>query len=633
LHSDVFASIAKLTVSAQPARLLSPLSDDKLALLARLTDGLDQDSLNWVSGYIAGVAGSQRRLPLAATVTQALNAASPAANPDHIAQQRLTIVYGSQTGNAKRQAEALAREVEASGLSVRLIRADAYPTRELASERLLYIVISTQGDGDPPDDARGFVDFITGKRAPKLPQLQFAVLGLGDSSYPQFCAIGAKLDSRLAELGATRLFERGDADLDIATIAEPWSKQALDQAREALKDSTRSEAYSSGPLATVTNLRSPPAAASVWTRERPFAAPLLGNQRISARNSAKDIRHIELSLEGSGLTYEPGDALGVWSTNPPTLVEEVLAALELDGARAVTVQNETASLREWLLRKREITKLSKPVLIAHAQRAQHAQLDHALGKDGIDALRNLLGNYQLIDVLHEFPGRWQAEDLVASLRPLTPRMYSLASSRKAVGDEAHLTVARLDYQAFGSAHVGTASHYLAALDEDATVPVFIETNDRFRLPAEASRDVIMIGPGTGVAPFRGFLQERVETAASGRNWLFFGNPHFRTDFLYQLEWQQALKNGSLHRLDLAFSRDQSEKVYVQHTLRRRGRELYDWISNGAHIYVCGDATHMAADVDHALREVIIEHGGKREDEARELLNQLTQDRRYARDVY
>ena len=612
-------------MSAQPARLLSPLSEDKLALLARLSEGLDADSLHWVSGYIAGVAATQRRTPLAAATALPI-----AASPDTAPQQRLTVVYGSQTGNAKRLAETLAHNAEAAGLLVRLLRADAYATRELAHERLLYIVISTQGDGDPPDDARGFVEFLAGKRAPKLAQLKFAVLGLGDSSYPQFCAIGARLDARLAELGATRLFARGDADLDIATIADPWTTQALAQARDVLK----ADAHAT-PMATVTPLRSAALAApalSIWTRERPFAAPLLANQRISARDGAKDIRHIELSLEGSGLGYEPGDALGVWPTNPPALVDAVLATLKLDGERSISIRNESASLRDWLLRKRELTGLSKPFVVAHAQRSH--RLEQSLGNDdGKDLLRRLLGGYQLIDLLREFPARWQAEDFVAALRPQTPRMYSIASSRKTVGDEAHLTVALLDYEAFGTRHVGAASHFLATLPEDADVPVFIEANERFHLPADSTRDVIMIGPGTGVAPFRGFVQERAETNASGRNWLFFGNPHFRTDFLYQVEWQQALKNGTLHKLDLAFSRDQSEKIYVQNALRRRGRELHDWIANGAHIYVCGDATRMAPDVDNALREILVEHGGKSDEDARETLNQLTQERRYARDVY
>jgi len=624
-------------VSAQPARLLSPLSEDKLALLARVTEGLDSDSLLWVSGYFAGVASSQRRLPLVqsvlqqsvATAPQATLASAVAIEAAAASAQRLTIVYGSQTGNAKREAEKLAQQSEAAGLDVRLVRADAYATRELANERLLYVVISTQGDGDPPDDARGFVEFLAGKRAPKLPQLKFAVLALGDSSYPQFCAIGAKLDARLAELGATRLFARGEADLDIATVAEPWGKQALEHARETLKSDAPAL-----QLATVTPLRAAVAAhASAWTREKPFAAPVLANQRISARNGTKDIRHIELSLEGAGLAYEPGDALGVWPTNPPALVDALLAALQFEGERGVSVQGETHSLREWLLRKREITGLNKPFLVAHAQRDSHAALHGALGADGKDALRRLLGEYQLIDLVREFPARWSPEDFIAALRPLAPRLYSIASSRKAVGDEVHLTVAVLDYDAFGTRHVGAASHHLANLADDADVPVFLEANERFRLPADASRDVIMIGPGTGVAPFRGFVQERAEIGASGRNWLFFGNPHFRTDFLYQLEWQQALKAGMLQRLDLAFSRDQSEKVYVQHTLRRRGKELYEWIQNGAHIYVCGDATRMAPDVDAALRAIYVEHGGKSEDDAREALAELAAQRRYSRDVY
>jgi len=618
-------------VSAQPNRILSPFSEDKLALLARLTEGLDTDSLYWLSGYVAGVASSSRHVPLAASVASNVAVPLPATvapAAEAAPSQRLTIVYGSQTGNAKRQAEALAREVEGAGLNVRLVRADAYNTRELASERLLYVVISTQGDGDPPDDSRGFVEFIKGKRVPKLPQLKFAVLGLGDSSYPQFCAIGTTIDARLAELGGSRLVDRGDADLDISSVAAPWAKKALDQARDLLKV----DAPSTPRAATVTPLRSA-THTHTWTREKPFTAPLLANQRISARNGTKDIRHIELSLEGSGLSYHPGDALGVVAPNPPALVDAVLTSLKLDGERAVAVQGESHTLREWLLRKRELTTLSKPFLVELAKRAKSEALDRALTPEGKDALRELLGDYQLIDVLRAFPASWSAEEFVGALRVLAPRMYSIASSQKTVGDEVHLTVAVLDYEKFGTRHVGAASQFLATLPEDAGVPVFIDENDRFRLPADAARDVIMIGPGTGVAPFRAFLQERAETGASGRNWLFFGNPHFRTDFLYQVEWQKALKDGTLHKLDLAFSRDQPEKVYVQHSLRRRGKELYDWIVNGAHVYVCGDATRMAADVDAALREIVIEHGAKSEEDARDFINQLAAERRYARDVY
>jgi sulfite reductase (NADPH) flavoprotein alpha-component len=600
-------------VSAEPIRTLIPLPDEKTGLLSRLVDGLDQAALHWLSGYAAGLA-VHALAPARETPALTAVESSP--------QQQLTIVFGSQTGNAKRLAETLARDAEGAGLAVRLVRADAYPLRELKSERLLYVVISTQGDGDPPDDARGFVEFLTSKRAPQLDELKFAVLGLGDSSYAKFCVTGAELDTRLAELGATRLFPRGDADIDLDTVAKPWLQRALTTARETLK--------STPPSATVTPLR-PPRAAITWTRERPFAAEVLTNQRISSRDSSKDIRHIELSLADSGLHYEPGDALGVWPTNPATLVDEILAASKLDANTLVTHEEQTLPLRDWLLDKRELTRLARPFVSAHAARARHADLDAAIATS--DSFARLLADFQVTDLLHSFAATWDAQEFVAALRPLTPRLYSIASSLKAVDEEAHLTVAPVAYAAFGRNHFGAASHFLSARSVDSRAPVFIEANERFRLPQDTSRDVIMIGPGTGVAPFRGFLQERGAVGAKGKSWLFFGNPHFRSDFLYQVEWQRALKRGELHKLDLAFSRDQSHKVYVQHNIRRSGRELYAWLENGSHLYVCGDATHMAKDVHAALREVIAEHGSKNPEDAEAYLVQLAAERRYARDVY
>ncbi|HEY5850268.1 MAG TPA: assimilatory sulfite reductase (NADPH) flavoprotein subunit [Lysobacter sp.] len=614
-------------MSASPASPLastflgSPLSEERLVALAHVTDGLDANGLWWLSGYAAGLASS--------TATTVPATALPAAEAQ--AAGRLTIVYGSQTGNAKRLAEQLARQAETAGLPVRLLRADAYPTRELKDERNLYLVISTQGDGDPPDDARALVEFIAGKRVPQLKQLRYAVLGLGDSSYPQFCAIGQKLDERLAELGATRLLPRGDADLDIETIATPWLAQALGKAKDALKPST--------PLATVTPLRPLPAA-PVHGRESPFPAELLLNQRLVSRASSvgrpgpdKDVRHIELSLEGSGLHYEPGDALGLWPSNPPALVDAVLSTLQLDGNDDVSHGGVTQPLRQWLGDKRELTRLARPFVASLAAQARSDELNGLLAPGQQAQLARLLGEQQVIDLLAQYRADWSGEELVAALRPLTPRLYSIASSQKQVGDEVHLTVAHVEYDNGHGTRWGAASHQLAASAEGARLPVFIEHNDRFRLPADASRDVIMIGPGTGVAPFRGFLQERAAIDATGRNWLLFGNPHFRTDFLYQVEWQQALKDGRLQRLDLAFSRDQEHKVYVQHRLREQGRELYDWLESGAHLYVCGDATRMARDVHAALLEAIAVHGGKSAEDANDYLNHLQQQGRYARDVY
>ena len=588
--------------------LASPLAADKAAQLHRLLEGLAPHELYWVAARSAALAarGPQpAQLPAAAAATE-----------------RVTVLYGSQTGNAKRVAEQLAKKLEAAGLPARLVRADAYVQRELAQERQLFLVISTQGEGEPPDDARGLIDFIASRRAPRLPSLRYAVLGLGDSSYPQFCAIGRQLDARLAELGATRLDALAEADVDLDEVATPWTAAALERAREVLK----------APAATVrTPLLQAVPSHAVHDRENPFAATVLANQRIVSRDSEREVLHVELSLEGSGLSYRPGDALGVWPRNPPALVQQWLELLRLDGEAEVSHNGRTLPLARWLTEERELTRLARGFALAHARVSNDAGLTQAL-EDPV-ALSALLDSHQPIDLLRRYPAPWDAAALVAALRPLTPRLYSIASSSAVVGDEVHLTVSTVDYEAFGERHWGAASAFLAASAEDGRIPVFIEANERFRLPADAARDVIMIGPGTGVAPFRGFVQERHETGAGGRNWLFFGNRHFAEDFLYQVEWQEALKQGALHRLDLAFSRDGAGKVYVQHRLREHGKELYAWLSGGAHLYVCGDATHMAKDVHAALIDIAAEHGGLSREDAAAWLAELLQQGRYARDVY
>ncbi len=596
-------------MSSAALALPTPLSTERSALLAQFAAGADATGLLWASGYLAGLARS-------------LEASAPAPVPTaNVASA--TVLYGSQTGNARRAAEALHARLEAAGLPARLLRADAYPLRELKDERLLYIAISTQGDGDPPDDAQAFVEFLSGKRAPQLPQLKYAVLALGDSSYPQFCAIGQRIDARLAELGAARVADVANADLDVETVSAPWTAKVVGIAQEVLKPAA--------PLATVVPLR-PHAVPQAHGRERPFTAELLANQRITGRGSARDIRHLELSLEGSGLAYEPGDALGVWPRNPPALVDAVLSALELDGDAPVAHAGNELPLREWLSSKRELTRLSRPFIASHAAHAGDDALNRLLAPDNAAQLAKLLGENQLIDLLRGTPGAWTAEDFVAALRPLQPRLYSIASSRKAVGEEAHLTVAHVEYDNGHGLRWGAASHFLASREEGARTEVFIEANERFRLPADGARDIVMIGPGTGVAPFRGFVQERRETGASGRNWLLFGNSHARSEFLYQTEWQQALKDGGLHRLDLAFSRDQAEKVYVQQRLREHGRALYAWLENGAHLYVCGALT-MGKDVHAALLDVVARERGVDAEAAAEYVSALQAQGRYARDVY
>ncbi|QSX78380.1 assimilatory sulfite reductase (NADPH) flavoprotein subunit [Agrilutibacter solisilvae] len=610
-------------MSAFPAVSTPPslLSQEQAALLERLTHGLDGAGLWWLSGYAAGLARAQG-LPA--------GPGTPPAVGDVATASPLTIVYGSQTGNARRVAEALAQQLETAGLPTRLVRADAYATRHLKDERHIAVVISTQGDGEPPDDARAFVEFLLGKRAPRVPDLRFAVFGLGDSSYPQFCAIGRQLDARLESLGATRWLPRVDADLDVETASVPWLASVLDAARESLRPQA--------PMATVTPLRPLASAAPVHTREQPFLAEVLVNQRITGRSSDRDVRHVEISLEGSGLSYEPGDALGVWPVNPPRLVDALLAATDIDGALEVTLDGRTRTLREWLAQHREITRLSRPFLARLAALGRHEALNALLAPDRTAELAQVFARDQVLDALRAHPAPWTGEELVAALRPLAPRLYSIASSQKVVGDEVHLTVAHVEYSVDGSGATdslrwGAASDHLARVAEGQRIRVFIEHNERFRLPRDGSRDVIMIGPGTGVAPFRGFVQDRASDAAGGRQWLLFGNPHARSDFLYQLEWQRALERGELHHLDLAFSRDQTHKVYVQDRLREHGARLHAWLAGGAHLYVCGDATRMARDVHATLIEILAEHGGVSTAQAQEQLNDLQAQGRYARDVY
>lgn len=615
--------------------MLAPsyLPEAKHALINDLTAGLESQALSWLSGYFAGVAqGRQDALapspspaftPVAASIPApvAVVSTSPVASP--ATATRLTILYGSQTGNAKRVAESLNERCSALGLETRLVRADRYATRELKDEQLLYIVISTQGDGEAPDDSLGFVEFLASRRAPKLPKLKYAVLGLGDSSYPIFCGIAVDIDARLAELGAQRLQDVGTADLDIETVAAPWQDTAVERARESLgQDDVHT--------ASVTPLHAKPAKA---TREQPLLAELMLNQRITGRDSDKDVRHLEISLEDSQLSYQPGDALGVWPTQAQALVEQVIVTLGLAAETPVEVNKVTRPLNDWLTHHRELTQLTKPFLVAHAERADSDELRSLLKPDSLAQFKTLLETSQLLDVLKAYPASWTAAEFVKALRPLTPRMYSIASSQQAVDEEVHLTLANVAYDHAGEERWGAASRFLTELEEGDKLPIFIEENPRFRLPVDPSRDIIMIGPGTGIAPFRAFVQERGAIQASGRNWLFFGNPRFGSDFLYQTEWQRALSDGELHRLDLAFSRDQAEKVYVQDKLLERAAELYDWIQAGAHVYVCGDATRMARDVHQTLQRIAQNEGGMDEAQAKQWLDDLAAQGRYARDVY
>jgi sulfite reductase (NADPH) flavoprotein alpha-component len=620
-----------------------PIPEERRDQLQQLTTELNREQLMWLSGYFAGAAaaapssipgfqsnllsGAQARAQHApagapAAVAPIAPAAAAAAVPT------LTILSASHTGNGRKISEKLLAAVQALGVQARVVKAGDYQPREIAKEKLLYVVISTHGDGDPPDEARAFYEFLGTKRAPQLPELQYSVLALGDTSYPKFCEAGRVVDERLAKLGAKRLLPRVDCDVDFEKLAQTWADDALARVRE-IKDKFAPAAGAAAPAAFAAPAAQTPAVPEL-TRAQPATAEVLANQRIVGRQALREVRHVELAFPGLGNLYKPGDALGIVHRNPESAIDAVLKATKLDGGATVAHEGKTHTLLEWLRDERELTRIARPLLV---QVARHANVDITELLGNAEAMAKLTANCQVSDVLASYPAEWTPEALVGALRPVTGRVYSIASSPAAVGDEAHLTVAVVGSDTDRKLLSGAASHFVVNTAVDSNVQVWIEKNDRFRVPADGARDIIMVGPGTGVAPFRGFLQEREAAGATGKNWLFFGGRSLYQDFLYQLEWQQALKRKSLHRVDVAFSRDQLEKIYVQHRIKQAGKELFAWLSNGAYFYVCGDASSMAPDVNTALLEVVSEHGGMDKDDAQAWLADLTADGRYLRDVY
>jgi sulfite reductase (NADPH) flavoprotein alpha-component len=584
-----------------------PLADEALARLRAAAAGYSQDQLLWASGYLAG---------LAAGGSPGIVAQASEPRP------RLTILYGSQTGNGRKVATALAAAAAARGVESELLNMADYPAARLKREQLVAIVVSTHGEGDPPDDALEMHRFLSGKRMPALGSLRYAVLALGDSSYENFCQTGREFDARLEAAGASRPAPLVECDLEYAGASGAWSARVLEEAAAVLG----SEAPAAAPV-----LRVVPAAPRA-TRSAPFAASLLLNQRITGRGSTKDVRHLELSVEGSGLSWQPGDSLGVAIHNPERVVEPLFEALGLGGESSTGTAGR--SLRDALTHDREVTALNRPFLDAWSAAEPTGRLGALLESLRGAGLGRWMHARHIIDVVREFPAEVGATRFVEMLRPLAPRLYSIASAPEFSDEEIHLTVALLAYEAFDRLHWGAGSSWLALdRDEGDTLDVFVEPNERFRLPADDAAPVIMIGPGTGVAPFRAFLQAREARGARGRNWLLFGDRNFATDFLYQAEWLRHRKSGLLTRLDVAFSRDQADKRYVQHRMLESAHALYDWLQEGAHLYVCGDATAMAPDVDRALRGIVAAGGGHDEDGVEEYLAGLRRAGRYQRDVY
>jgi sulfite reductase (NADPH) flavoprotein alpha-component len=596
----------------------SPLTQEQVQKLQGLVAELNPIQQAWVSGYLAANAN-----------TAALSGAI-GANPGAVASESapLTILYGSQTGNAKSVASKLKEQAESRGITTKLVNMADYKTSALKKEKFLTIAVSTYGEGEPPEDAEALHAFLASKKAPKLDGVKVAVIGLGDTSYEFFCQTAKDFEARLSALGAEVVFARADLDVDYEEQAQQWIGGALDVFEPELK------AQQSDAGNNVVNMpfASAGAVASQYTKQNPFAAELSVVQKITGRDSTKDVRHIEISLEGSDITYAPGDSLGVYFLNDDALVDQVLDALNIDATSSVELSGEKLDVRTALIEKLELTQSYPGFVEKYAQATNNAELLKLVENKA--ALREYIEARQIFDIIKQNPADIDAQALVDCCRKLQARLYSIASSQSEVEEEVHLTVGLVEFDAFGEQHFGGCSGYLAnRAEEGVKVKVFSEHNDNFRLPADDNTPVIMVGPGTGIAPFRAFLQERDARDAQGDNWLFFGNPHFTQDFLYQTEIQGYVKSGLLNKVDLAFSRDQAEKIYVQDRLLEKGEEVFAWLEKGAHFYVCGDANRMAKDVHQALLDIVKAHGGKDDEQAEQYLKELRAAHRYQKDVY
>ncbi len=590
----------------------------------------------WLNGFLAGLFAA----PLKNPPPQVLPTTKPS----------LTILFGSQTGSAEQLAKTISREAEQRNFAPRVLPMNEFAKIDLKLEPRLLLVTSTWGEGDPPENAVSFWQYLNSEAATKLDHLNFSVLALGDSGYADFCGAGRKFDARLEQLGAKRFYARADCDKDFESAANLWMGglwPALETiAGEVVGQTSCLPAGLPGPVFAG---RMPAAAgwkpapllplepangkthSSIFTRANPFPARLISNKKLN--EGAKETRHFEISLADSGLTYETGDALGIAPSNCPELVSQLIQKLGGDGEEeVVTSKGIKISLRCALQRDYEIHKISLPFLKAVSEKNE--KLRALLLPENKPKLDEYLSGRDVLDLLTDFPAKFSASDFVASLRQLSPRLYSIASSPKAHPRAIHLTVAIVRGQSHGRLRKGICSTFLAErVCEKTAVPIFVQSASHFRLPKNPDLPVIMVGPGTGIAPFRAFLQERMAVGARGRNWLFYGHQHAATDFFYRDELLAAHQKEILTRLDTAFSRDQAEKIYVQHRLLENAKEVWSWLNEGAHFYVCGDALRMAKDVDAALHKIAEEAGGLSKEKSAAFVQDLRNSKRYQRDVY
>jgi len=586
---------------------LSPLNDKQLSALDSLSGGLTREQLLWINGYFQG-------LLVSAGNNQPVNISQPKSS------KQLKILYGTHTGRSKTIAGQLAEKLAGRGVVAVSAALDDYKTRQLTLETNVVFIVSTHGEGEPPAMAEDFHAYITGKRSPQLPNLNYSVVALGDKSYKLFCKTGIDIDQALSKSGAKSILPILTLDVDFEEEIEHWITDFTDVFADIPAGSIQS-------TVSVNSLKG-----ETYSRKNPFQATVIDKVKITGRDSDKEVYHVELSLEGSGIGYEPGDSVGILANNPPELVEAILEHFGFDGTELVAIKNGTFSLRNVLSEYLEITVINRDVIQKYQERSGNDKLQELIRNEV--HLDQYLYGHDILDLFEEFPLTLSAQDLADVLRSFPARLYSISSSQAAVGDEVHITVATVRYSNKGRVRGGACSTYLTdRIEVDSQVSVFIEKNPAFKLPENEETPVILIGAGTGVAPYRSFLQHREANNQKGKTWLFFGERRFRSDFLYQSEWQKLLKDGYLEKIDVAFSRDQEEKVYVQHRLVEKKKEVFEWLNKGANIYLCGDMKQMARDVQKTLLQIFETEGGMSEEKAMEYLKTLKKDKRFQTDVY
>ncbi len=532
----------------------------------------------------------------------------------------VTILVGSQTGNAEGCAKKVAKDLGRGRFETEVVDMGQYDFSRLAGEKNLLIITSTYGDGEPPDNAADLYEFIQSDKAPEMKGVRFSVLSLGDTEYPDFCKCGIDFDNRLEALGAERFYQRVDCDVDYDEPFAAWRKGVFE---------------SLGGAASIAATDSREEDIVPYGKKNPFWSPILRNYNLNSVGAEKETHHVELSLEGSGMDYVVGDALGVFPVNSGAQVDEILESLPFNTNEEVPIPGGgEVPLRDALMTGYDIRSLTPKLLQSWQERSGSPYLRSVVESGDRKVMNDFCWGRELIDLVTEYPADFSdGEEFVTVLKKLQPRLYSISSSPNAHPGEVHLTIAIVRYHSHGRERGGVCSTFLADRAEGIQPGSFVHHNKAFRLVEDDKAPIIMVGPGTGVAPFRAFLEERRVRGSTGKNWLLFGNPYRETDFLYEEEFVSMQEDGILTRLDLAFSRDQKEKIYVQHRMEEEGAEMWKWLEAGASFYVCGDASRMAKDVDASLHQIVEKHGGKSEDEAKSYVKNLKKEKRYQRDVY